>query len=223
MAVGIWKIAGAALIMTAFAQTATQSNAAPKRQVRGTKTVLVLGDSLSEGFGLDPREAWPALVVQRLREIDPKFQIVNASVNGGTSEGGVRRLPSYLMRKIDVFVLELGINDAFRGVPVERMRDNLQSMVDQVKATNPNAAVIIVGMQFPIETSDEYVTAFGKMFAELAEKNRAALVPYLLEGVAGDPSLNLSDRIHPNAAGHRILAKTMWRVLEPVAREVAAR
>jgi len=189
------------------------------RETSRTKTVLVLGDSLSEGFRLSPRDAWPLLLSERLRRIDPNFQIINASASGSTTQGGLRRLAAHLKRPIDIFVLELGINDAFRDVPIERIRDNLQVIIDKVRARNPNAAVVIIGMQFPVTTSDEYVTRFGNLFGELAAKNRAALVPYLLQGVAGDPSLNLEDRIHPNAAGHRILAGTVWRMLEPMARE----
>ena len=186
------------------------------------KTILVLGDSLSGGFGLKPSEAYPALLANKLRAAGLNFQVTNASQTGGTSDGGLERLPGHLKRKIDIFILELGINDAFRGVPVDQMQDNLQQIIDKVKARNPNVRVVIAGMQQPNSATDDYVAAFGKMFAELASKNGALLVPYLLEGVAGDPSLNLPDGIHPNAAGQKILAENVWRVLEPVARKTAA-
>ena len=133
----------------------------------------------------------------------------------------MERLPPHLKRKIDIFILELGINDAFRGVPVDQIQSNLQQIIDRVKARNPDVRVVIAGMQLPNYGADDYVSAFGKMFGELATKNGAALVPYLLEGVAGDPSLNLPDGIHPNAAGQKILAENVWRVLEPIARETA--
>jgi acyl-CoA thioesterase-1 len=119
-------------------------------------------------------------------------------------------------------IIELGINDAFRGLPIEQVQSNLQQIIDKVKTRNPNARVVIAGMQLPGYGADDYVSAFGKMFGDLAAKNRAALVPYLLEGVAGNPSLNLPDGIHPNAAGQKMLAENVWRVLEPLAREVAA-
>ena len=119
-------------------------------------------------------------------------------------------------------ILELGINDAFRGVPVEQIENNLQQIINEVKAKNPNARVVIAGIQLPAYSNDDYVSAFGKIFADLAAKNRAALVPYLLEGVAGNSALNGPDGIHPNAAGQKMLAENVWRVLEPVAREVAA-
>jgi acyl-CoA thioesterase-1 len=188
------------------------------------KTIFVFGDSLSEGLAISPRQAWPMLLVEKLRPIGPIFRVINSSASGSTTEGGLRRLPSHLEHPIDIFILELGVNDAFHGIPVEQTRANLQSILDQVKARNPNATVMILGMQFPIAASDsEYVAAFARMFGELAEKNRAALVPYLLQGVAGDPKLNLPDRIHPNAAGHKVLVENVWRVLEPIAREMASK
>jgi acyl-CoA thioesterase I len=186
------------------------------------KTILVLGDSLSGGFGLKPSEAYPALLANKLRAAGLNFQVTNASQTGGTSDAGLERLPGHLKRKIDIFIPELGINDAFRGVPVDQIQNNLQQIIDKVKARNPNVRVVIAGMQQPNYATDDYVAAFGKMFAELASKNGALLVPYLLEGVAGDPSLNLPDGIHPNAAGQKVLADNVWRVLEPVARETAA-
>jgi acyl-CoA thioesterase I len=185
------------------------------------KTILVLGDSLSDGFQLKRSEAYPALIANKLRDAGLNLQVTNASATGGTTEGGLERLPAHLKRKIDIFVLELGINDAFRGVPVEQIQNNLQQIIDRVKARNPGVRVVIAGMQLPNSGADDYVSAFGKMFGELAAKNGAALVPYLLDGVAGDPSLNLPDGIHPNASGHRILAENVWRVLEPIAREAA--
>jgi acyl-CoA thioesterase-1 len=186
-----------------------------------TKTILVLGDSLSQGFGLAPGEAYPMLLAKRLRAAGLNFQVTNASAAGGTTEGGLQRLPAHLKRKIDIFILELGINDAFRGVPIDQIQDNLQQIIDKAKARNPSVRVVIAGMQLPNHATEDYVSAFGKMFSDLAAKNDAALVPYLLQGVAGDPSLNISDGIHPNAAGQKILAETVWEVLQPIAREVA--
>jgi acyl-CoA thioesterase I len=185
------------------------------------KRILVLGDSLSGGFGLKPSEAYPALLANKLRAAGLNFQVTNASQTGGTTDGGLERLPGHLKRKIDIFILELGINDAFRGVPVDQIQNNLQHIIDKVKARNPNVRVVIAGMQQPNYATDDYVAAFGKIFAELATRNGALLVPYLLEGVAGDPSLNLPDGIHPNAAGQKILAENVWHVLEPVAHETA--
>lgn len=188
---------------------------------REPKAILVFGDSLSEGFMLKHSEAYPALLAKKLRAAGLNFLLTNASASGGTTGGGLERLPPHLKHKIDILILELGINDAFRGVPVQQIQKNLQEIIDKVKAKNPNARVVITGMQLPGYTGDDYVSAFGQMFADLAAKNGAALVPYLLQGVAGDPSLMGPDGIHPNTAGQRILAENVWRVLEPVAREVA--
>ena len=186
------------------------------------KAILVFGDSLSDGFMLQRSEAYPALLAKKLQAAGLNFQVTNASAAGGTTQGGLERLPPHLKHRIDIFILELGINDAFRGLPVDQIQNNLQQIIDKVKARNPNVRVVIAGMQLPNYAADDYVSAFGKMFGELAAKNGATLVPYLLEGVAGDPSLNLADGIHPNTAGQKILAENVWRVLQPIAREMAS-
>ena len=195
---------------------------APLLHSEPPKTILVFGDSLSGGFMLKSSEAYPALLAKKLRSAGLNFSVTNASASGGTTDGGLERLPPHLKHRIDILILELGINDAFRGLPIDQIQNNLQQIIDKVKARNPNARVVIAGMQLPGYAADDYVSAFGQMFADLAGKNRAALVPYLLEGVAGNPSLNSSDGIHPNAAGQKILAESVWRVLEPVARKMAA-
>ena len=188
------------------------------------KTILVFGDSLSAGLGISPREAWPMLLLDKLRPISSHFRVTNASASGSTTEDGLHRLPPHLDRPIDILVLELGMNDAWHGIPIEKIQANLQSIIDQVRARNPNVTLVVVGMQFPLPSSDaDYMTVFGKMFGDLAEKNHAALVPYLLDGVAGNPDLNLPDRVHPNAAGHKILFENVWRVLEPIVRAKATR
>lgn len=199
-----------------------QNASAAAGKTSPSRIMLVLGDSLSEGFRLPAQNAWPMLIAQRLHRIDPAFRVINASASGGTTAGGLARLPSHLRNRIDIFVLELGINDAFRGLPIDQIRANLQTIIESVRERNPNVSIVILGMQFPVTTDDAYVNAFGRMFGELAQQNQAALVPYLLAGVAGNPALNLDDWIHPNAAGQRVLAETVWQVLEPVARKVAA-
>src|SRR5436190_8960926 len=186
------------------------------------KTIFVFGDSLSDGFMLKRSQAYPALLAKKLHAAGLNFQVTNASAAGGTTEGGLERLPPHLKRKIDIFILELGINDAFRGLSVDEIQNNLQQIIDKVKARNPNVRIVIAGIQLPNYSAGDYVSAFGKMFGDLASRNNAALVPYLPQGVAGDPSLNLSDGIHPNAAGQKILAEKVWRVLEPIAREISS-
>src|ERR1044072_7430064 len=127
----------------------------------GPKAILVFGDSLSEGFMLKYSEAYPAVLAKKLRAAGLNFLVTNASASGGTTEGGLERLPPHLKRKIDILILELGINDAFRGVPVEQIQKKLQEIIDKVKAKNPKGRVVITGMQLPGHTGDDYVSAFG--------------------------------------------------------------
>jgi len=187
-------------------------------------TIVALGDSLTAGYGLSRKQAYPALVAEKMREAGYQFDVVNAGSSGDTTAGGLRRLPEILRahKKIDIFILELGINDAFRGVSIDQIRANLQTIINQVRARHPNVSIIIAGMRLPDYSSDDYVSAFGGIFAALAEKNRATLIPYFLEGVGGNPALNQWDRVHPNAAGQRVLAENVWRVLEPILRKTAA-
>ena len=211
-----------AALLAALLQTiCAESIAAPRRDSTRMKTILVLGDSLSDGFMLLRSRAYPALLADRLRKEGMDFEVINASQSGGTSSGGVARITPHLKRKIDILIIQLGINDAFRAVPVSQIRSNLQAIIDRTRQRYPECEVLIAGMQLPVMTDDPYVTAFGQMYQELADKNNAVLVPYLLAGVGGDPAMNLPDRIHPNAAGQKILAETVWRALEPVARRVA--
>src|SRR5438270_2675733 len=209
-----------AIVSLALISLAQSVIAAP-RDASPVKRILVLGDSLSAGFGLRSSEAYPALLTEKLRAASLEFEITNASQSGGTTGGGLERLPAHLKRKIDIFILELGINDAFRRVPISEIRNNLQAIIDMVKARDPNARIIIAGMRLPNYVDDNYVFAFGQIYADLATKNNVAFIPYLLEGVGGDPLLNQPDRVHPNATGQKILADNVWRVLEPIARETA--
>ena len=221
MGLTLRQLGTAALAALLLSITCAQSIAAPRRDSSRVKTILVLGDSLSDGFLLPRSQAYPALLAERLRREGMNFDVMNASQSGGTSSGGVSRIAPHLKRRIDILVVQLGINDAFRAVPVSEIRSNLQSIITKTKQRWPDCEIVIAGMQLPIETQDGYVRAFGDMYQELAAKNNAALVPYLLQGVGGDPALNLPDRIHPNAAGQKILADNVWRALEPVARRVA--
>jgi acyl-CoA thioesterase I len=200
-----------------FVQTAEAARRDPSNVI----TIVALGDSLTAGFGLSRNQAWPALIGEKMRAAGYDFEIVNAGSSGDTTTGGLRRLPALLRahRKIDIFVLELGINDVFRGVEIDQIRDNLQAIINQTRAKHPEAAIVVAGMQLPGYSSEDYVSAFGSMFASLAQENRATLIPFFLEGVAGDPALNQWDRVHPNAAGQRVLAENVWRVLEPMIRQ----
>ncbi|MEY2573974.1 MAG: acyl-CoA thioesterase [Verrucomicrobiota bacterium] len=211
------------MLVALLAALSLQSAEAATRDPSNVITIVALGDSLTAGYGLSRKQAYPALLSEKMREAGYEFEIVNAGSSGDTSTGGLRRLPAILRahKKIDVLILELGINDAFRGVPIDQIRSNLQAIIDQTRARHPNVAIVVAGMQLPDFSSNDYVGAFGAIFAPLAEKNRATLIPYFLEGIGGNPELNQWDRVHPNAAGQRVLAENVWRVLEPMLRQAA--
>jgi len=205
------------VLVAVISSFSLQSARAADHHASKVITILALGDSLTDGFGLTRKEAYPALVAEKMRAANYQFEVINAGESGDTTADGLERLPNLLRKKkIDILILALGINDAFRGVPVDQMRSNLQAIIDQTRARHPAVTIIIAGMQIPVATGNGYVQAFRDLFGSLAETNHAALIPYLLEGVGGNPDLNLADLIHPNAAGQRILAENVWRVLEPI-------
>ena len=184
------------------------------------KAVVFFGDSLTAGYGLDPTQAFPALIQEKIRQQGWSFQVVNAGLSGETTAGGLRRIEWVLQRPIDVFVLELGANDGLRGLPVEQAKQNLQVIMDRVRDRYPSVRIVLAGMQIPANLGRAYVTQFRDIFPELAKKNRVPLIPFLLEGVGGIPALNLPDGIHPAPAGHKIVAENVWKILEAVLEEV---
>ena len=180
------------------------------------RTVLVLGDSLAAGYGLDPSEAFPVVLQEKIDRLGWDFRVINAGVSGDTTSGGLRRIDWLLKRRVDVLLLELGGNDGLRGISASLMKTNLQAIIDRTKAKYPKAEVVIAGLQMPPNLGDEYAHEFQKVFPDLARSNDAPLIPFLLEGVGGKPELNLPDRIHPTAEGQKILAENVWEVLQPL-------
>lgn len=180
--------------------------------------VLFLGTSLTAGFGVGAEEAYPALIQEKIDSLGWPFRVVNAGVSGETTAGGLARIDWLLRQPVAVLVLELGANDALRGQNLDSTRHRLQRIIDRAKAAHPEADVVIAGMQAPPNLGAAYARRFREIFPELARANGAALIPFLLEGVAGIPDLNQPDGIHPTAQGQRILAENVWRVLEPILR-----
>lgn len=180
------------------------------------KTILFFGNSLTAGLGLeDPSaQAFPALVEKKIRQAGLPWRVVNAGLSGETSAGGMRRVDWVLRQPVDVFVLELGGNDGLRGLPPETTRDNLQAIIERVRRKCPAAKIILAGIAAPPNMGADFTRAFAAIFPELATRNHAALIPFLLEGVAGRPELNQPDGIHPSAAGHAIVADTVWASLK---------
>jgi acyl-CoA thioesterase-1 len=185
-------------------------------------TVLVVGNSLAAGYGLSQSEAFPALLQQKADSAGlERVEIVNAGVNGETTAGGRRRIDWLLRRNdVDVLLLELGGNDALRGLPPDSTKANLRAMIEQTKAKFPEARVVLAGMKAPPNMGSDYARRFEQIYPQLAERTGAALVPFLLEGVAGRPALNQPDGIHPTAEGQTVLARNVWDTLGPLLREI---
>lgn len=181
--------------------------------------ILFFGNSLTAGYGLDQSEAFPALIQEKIDSLGMDYEVVNAGLSGETTAGGRNRVGWVLNQDVDVFVLELGGNDGLRGIPVEETRRNLQAIIDTVRSKNPDTEIILAGMQIPPNMGREYATGFKNIFPELAEENDIHLIPFLLEDVGGIKELNQADQIHPTAEGNKIMAETVWEVLEPVLRE----
>ncbi len=185
--------------------------------------VVFFGDSLTAGFGLDPEQAYPALIAERIREAGLPFDVVNAGLSGDTTAAGVRRCGWILRRPVAVFVLALGGNDGLRGIPVVETERNLQAIIDAVRKAQPGAHIVLTGMQSPPNMGPDFTEAFRAIFPRLAEKNGIDLVPFLLEGVAGIPEMNQPDGIHPSVDGQRLVADNVWTVLGGLLRDTAAR
>jgi acyl-CoA thioesterase I len=184
------------------------------------KIILFLGDSITAGYGLDPSQAYPALIQEKIDAKRWQFKVVNAGQSGDTSAGGLSRMDWLLRSPVDVLVLELGGNDGLRGLPVETTKKNLQAIIDRTRAKYPAAKIVLAGMMVPPNMGRDYGQKFEAIFRDIAKKNQAALIPFVLEGVGGVRDLNLSDGIHPSAKGQEIVAANVWKVLEPVLRSM---
>ena len=184
------------------------------------RVILFLGNSLTAGYGLDISQAFPSLIQKKIKALGWNFKVVNAGLSGETSAAGLRRIDWLLGQRIDVLVLELGVNDGLRGVPVKATFQNLQSLIDKVKDRYPRIRIVIAGMLLPPNLGQDYSEGFRLIFSELAKRNQASLIPFLLQGVGGKPELNLSDGIHPTPEGHRIVAESVWKVLRSVLKEL---
>ena len=161
-------------------------------------------------------QAFPAIIQKKLDSLGFNYKAINAGLSGETSAGGKSRIEWVLKTRPDIFFLELGANDGLRGLPLDETYKNLQDIIDAVKKENPAVKIIIAGMMVPPNLGDDYTAEFKDLFPTLAEENDAIYIPFLLEGVAGNPELNLRDGIHPTPEGHEIVAETVWEYLEPL-------
>jgi acyl-CoA thioesterase-1 len=179
-------------------------------------TLLIMGDSLSAAYGVQTEEAWVALLKERLKEQDlAGWEVVNASISGETTDGGLRRLPDLLDRhQSDIVMIELGGNDGLRGFPPQVIRRNITRMIEQ--SQDMNASVVLVGMQIPPNYGERYTQAFAAIFPELAEDFNTSLVPFFLDGIYDQPDMMQDDEIHPTASAQGQLLDNVWPVLEPM-------
>ncbi|HVO33992.1 MAG TPA: arylesterase [Gemmatimonadales bacterium] len=183
---------------------------------------MFLGTSLTAGLGLDPSQAFPALIQRRLDSLRLPWRAVNAGVSGETSAGARRRLDWVLKDAPAILVLETGANDGLRGLDVDTTRANLEAIVRRARARVPGIRIVLAGMEAPPNFGASYTARFRAIFREVAAREHLALIPFLLAGVGGVDSLNQGDGIHPNVAGERIVAANVWRVLEPLVRGASA-
>ncbi|MFT7231430.1 MAG: acyl-CoA thioesterase-1 [Cyclobacteriaceae bacterium] len=192
-------------------------NSSPEVKVSAPmkKAVLMFfGNSITAGYQLDPDDAFPALISDKMDTLDYDYLVINAGLSGETSAGGLSRIDWVLSTVPDVFVLELGANDGLRGLDLAESKINLQGIIDKVKLANKDVKIIIAGMEMPPNLGKTYTNSFRQIFRELATENNATLIPFILDGVGGNPELNLPDGIHPTAEGHMIIAKNIWEYVE---------
>ena len=178
------------------------------------KSIVFFGNSLTAGYGLSPEQAFPAIIQKKIDSIGLPYNVVNAGVSGETSSGGKTRIDWILQQPVDIFVLELGANDGLRGTPLSETKKNLQDIIDKVKTKYPDSKLVFAGMEIPPNMGQTYTTEFRNIYTELSAKNKMTLIPFLLEGVGGEPELNQADGIHPTAEGHLIVAENVWKQLE---------
>ncbi|HEU5165123.1 MAG TPA: arylesterase [Chitinophagaceae bacterium] len=178
------------------------------------KTIVFFGNSLTAGYGISPSEAFPAIIQKKIDSLGLPYQVINAGVSGETSSGGKTRIDWILREPVDIFVLELGANDGLRGTLLSETKKNLQDIIDKVKAKYPDTKLVFAGMEIPPNMGQAYTTEFRNIYTDLATKNSMTLIPFLLEGVGGEPELNQADGIHPTAEGHLIVAENVWKQLE---------
>ena len=176
--------------------------------------VLFFGDSLTAGYGLQEEDAFPTLVQNRIDSLGMGYQVVNGGLSGDTSSNGKSRISWVLRNPVDVFVLALGANDMLRGLDLNSTEENLRGILEAVQAKNKDTKIIIAGMIAPPNMGERYVDGFKGMYKRIADEYSAGYIPFLLEGVAGDASLNLGDGKHPNAIGQKIVMENVWEVLE---------
>ncbi len=178
------------------------------------KTILFFGNSLTAGYGIDQEDSFSGLTQKRIDSLGYNYRVINGGLSGETTAGGLSRLDWFLEDQPDIFVLELGGNDGLRGIQLSETRRNLEGIIDKVSEKYPETIIILAGMQIPPNMGQEYTEEFKTIYPEVAREKKVTLIPFLLEGVAGNPELNLPDGIHPTEAGHKIVFETVWPFIQ---------
>lgn len=180
------------------------------------KTILIFGDSITAGYGLEKDQAFPAILQEKIDSVGLNYEVINGGLSGETSAGGARRINWVLQRKVDLMILELGGNDGLRGIDLTSTKQNLQTIIDRALEKYPDMEIIIAGMQVPPNLGIEYTQEFVNLYPDLAKENNLPLIPMILDKVGGYDEYMLADQIHPNAQGHKIVADTIWETLYPI-------
>ncbi len=191
-----------------FAEESTNANDTAKR-------IVILGDSITAGYGLDPKEAYPALLQQKIDAANLPYTVANAGVSGDTTAGGLRRVAWAMGKGADVLVIALGGNDGLRGISPEVTKKNLLGIIAKAHTKNPDIKVLLAGMQIPDNMGPDFTTRFKAVFPEAAKESKATLIPFLLEGIGGIEKFNQPDGIHPTPEGQAKVAKNVWKILQP--------
>lgn len=178
------------------------------------KTILFFGNSLTAGYGIEQEDSFAGLTQARLDSLQIDYRVINGGLSGETTAGGLSRLDWFLEDEPTIFVLELGGNDGLRGIIPSESKKNLLAIIEKVQTKYPETKIILAGMQIPPNMGQEYTDEFKKIYPQIATEKNVTLIPFLLEGVAGNPNLNLPDGIHPTEAGHKIVFETIWIYLK---------
>lgn len=179
------------------------------------KRIVILGDSITAGYGLDQSEAYPAILQKKIDQAKLPFLVANAGVSGDTTAGGLRRVAWAMTKGADVLVIALGGNDGLRGISPDETKKNLLGIIKKARTKNPKIQVFVAGMQMPDNMGPKFTSRFKTLFPEVAKESKSILIPFLIEGVGGDEKLNQADGIHPTAEGQKIVADNVWKMIQP--------
>ncbi|MRH98936.1 arylesterase [Kriegella sp. EG-1] len=190
------------------------TNQIENSKLANNKTILFFGDSLTAGMGIDSEYAFPALIQAKIDSLGLDYTVINSGLSGETTASGKNRLNWVLNQNADIFILELGANDGLRGIPLTETKKNLQIIIDAVQQKSAETKIILAGMQIPPNMGPDYTKEFKSIFPDLAKENNLDLIPFLLNGVAGEKELNQEDGIHPTIEGHKIVSENAWAILK---------